>query len=673
MRWLLSVVLLVLSLGAVAQRSDEVLVRGDLIDIREAGPKKEFFPQNNGSACGNALPAGTKFAVSLMEYRGPEKVCCGKDAKCRIALDYDGRLPKPWVRTGEVFQVAGIDYYVYENPRIKTGVWTDIPYPDECTHSAVVFGDSISVDGVPEFGTVIAKVPILRKGGAYNQTITMLPDGSYLAACTGIGKGPAMFRSVDKGATWERFGSYDVKKNLVSNYHNLFTLGDKVYFMGVGPDREGLRISCSSDGGMTWSSPVDSHSGLILEGKYHTAPVPMLVSGGRIWRACETYEDKSPFVVSAPIGSDLLEASSWTRTNTVGKGALSIMGYRMTGSLIEGNIVEARDGEVINLIRTNSTQTSRFATMLHVKGIDSLYFDPSCDWVEMPGGGKKFTVRFDPVSEMYWALTNPDDTCDYSHQGIYVKGMSHSLIRNRLVLVCSSDLVKWIEVGTVLYDPDPFFHGFQYADWVFDGEDIAAVVRVAAPESRGLPTRQHDSNMMSFVKIENFRNMLIEKVLQMWDSLPVSSGTDTAQLRRQIMANPAEWEVAAEFLQRQDLMGIPTGRYNLSESGTYANVQEYVTKESFKYEAHRKYIDVQVVLSGKELIKVAPLSEVREPIKPYNPKKDIEFHASAVSSRSLLADPGHWVILFPSDAHAPCISFDAPSDIRKVVVKIPYK
>ncbi len=85
--------------------------------------------------------------------------------------------------------------------------------------------------------------------------------------------------------------------------------------------------------------------------------------------------------------------------------------------------------------------------------------------------------------------------------------MSHSLERNRLVLVCSADLVNWIEVETVLYDPDPFFHGFQYADWEFDGDDIVGVVRVGAPESRGLPIRQHDSNMMSFIRIRNFREL----------------------------------------------------------------------------------------------------------------------------------------------------------------------
>ena len=508
-----AVCLLSASLFCGAQAPDEVLVRGYLIDVRYAFPKQDFFPQYEWK-CSEDLRAvigkGACYAVSLMENRGPEQICCGKSAKARIALDTYSGVPSPWVATGESFEAAGIKYYIYENRKIKSGVWTDVPYPEGDCHSAVVFADRISVEGVPDFGTVIAKVPVLRKGGAYNQTFTILPDGSYLAACTGVGEdpGPVMFISRDKGATWQQHGKYDVNRNLVANYHNLFVHEGAVYFMGVGPDREGLRICRSDDGGLTWTEARDSHSGIILEGQYHTAPVPMLVSGGRVWRACETYPEKDPFVVSAPLGCDLLEASNWTRTNTVAGKRRSVLGYTLTGSMIEGNVVEAPDGSVVNLIRTNSKETSAVATILHVKGIDTLSYDPDIDWVEMPGGGKKFVVRKDPVDGCYWALTNPDlGTEPCVHNGIYRSGMSRSLERNKLVLVRSADLVNWVEVKTVLYDPDPFFHGFQYADWMFDGDDIVGVVRVGAPESRGLPVRQHDSNMMCFIRIENFRNL----------------------------------------------------------------------------------------------------------------------------------------------------------------------
>lgn len=498
---------------AGAQGADEVLVRGDLIDVRFAFSKQDFFPQNDWKCSEelmDVLGSGTAFAVSLKERRGPVEMCCGRAARALVALDCGTGVPFPWQPTGESFEADGIRYHIYENHKVRTGEWMPVPYPEECSHSAVVIGRQISVDGVPDFGTVICKVPEIRKRCVFDQTITMLPDGSYLAACTGAGEepGPVMFISRDKGATWKQHGNYRRDKNLVTTYHNLFVHNGSVYFMGAGPGREGLRICRSDDGGLTWTCAKDSHSGLILEGLTHTAPVPVLVSGGRIWRACETYPDKMPFVLSAPADADLLEASNWTRTNCVGKGSKKILGYRMSGTLIEGNMVETPGGEIVDLIRTNSGTTSRIATILHVKGLDSLYFDPSRDWVEMPGGGKKFTVRFDPQSRLYWSLTNPDSGEIHFHSGIYKGGMSASLERNRLVLVCSADLINWIEVKTVLYDPDPFFHGFQYADWVFDGDDIAAVVRVGAPEERGLPVRQHDSNMMCFVRIEHFRDLL---------------------------------------------------------------------------------------------------------------------------------------------------------------------
>lgn len=506
---------LLFSFALAAQEADAVLVRGKLIDVRFAFSKQDFFPQYNWKCSQElikTLGSGSAFALSLFEYRGPEQICCGKAARALIALDCKSGVPSPWQATGESFEAAGVQYYIYENPKIQTGEWASVPYPEGCSHTAIVLGKKISVDGVPTFGTVIAKAPVLRKTAAYNQTITRLPDGSLLAACSGVGengkKGPSMFISRDGGLSWSRHGQYDQQKNGVSNYHNLFVHNGKLYFMGVGIDRVGLRICRSDDGGQTWTEARDSHSGIILEGLYHTAPVPMLVSGGRIWRACETYPDKDPFVISAPADCDLLEASNWTRTNCVGHGTTKIQGHRMSGSLIEGNMVEAPDGEVVNLIRTNSTATSNYATILHVKGIDRLEFDPSRDWVEMPGGGKKFTVRYDPQSRLYWALTNPDSWQTFYHRGIYAGGMSHSLERNRLVLVCSADLINWMEVKTVLYDPDPFFHGFQYADWVFDGDDIAAVVRVGAPEERGLPVRQHDSNMMCFVRVKGFRDLL---------------------------------------------------------------------------------------------------------------------------------------------------------------------
>ena len=158
---------------------------------------------------------------------------------------------------------------------------------------------------------------------------------------------------------------------------------------------------------------------------------------------------------------------------------------------------------------------------------------------------------------------------------------------------------------------------------------------------------------------------------KMWASLPISEFSDGAQLAASVKARPAEWKAAAEFLSRKDLDELPLGRYDLTPDGSYANIQEYETRSEGNYELHRAYADVQVVLSGNELIYVAPRSCVQNCCQEYDEGKDIEFFASSDEALSVPADHSHWVVLFPSDAHKPCMTAGTePVHIRKVVVKV---
>ena len=77
----------------------------------------------------------------------------------------------------------------------------------------------------------------------------------------------------------------------------------------------------------------------------------------------------------------------------------------------------------------------------------------------------------------------------------------------------SDDLRNWIVKDTLITSNDPFFHGFQYVDWQFDGNDIVAVSRTAFDEVRGLPTRQHDANFFTFHQFKNFRTDVIETII----------------------------------------------------------------------------------------------------------------------------------------------------------------
>ena len=72
-------------------------------------------------------------------------------------------------------------------------------------------------------------------------------------------------------------------------------------------------------------------------------------------------------------------------------------------------------------------------------------------------------------------------------------------------MLCSEDLRRWDVERIVIRSDNPFFDGFQYIDWQFDGDDLIAVIRLAVEEPRGLPNRQHDANFLVFKRIERFR------------------------------------------------------------------------------------------------------------------------------------------------------------------------
>jgi|GEM_PF-993184 len=84
-------------------------------------------------------------------------------------------------------------------------------------------------------------------------------------------------------------------------------------------------------------------------------------------------------------------------------------------------------------------------------------------------------------------------------------------------------------------------------------------------------------------------------------------------------------------------------------------------------EAHKKYIDVQFLISGRELVGVAPLSAVEKEVRA-DPEGDIWFYQGAVNR--LLLTEKRFLVLFPQDAHAPCIAAGRPARCRKCVVKV---
>ena len=135
--------------------------------------------------------------------------------------------------------------------------------------------------------------------------------------------------------------------------------------------------------------------------------------------------------------------------------------------------------------------------------------------------------------------------------------------------------------------------------------------------------------------------------------------------------NKERWAKAFKFLKSNDLTKLELKRYDIEGDNLFATVSEYQSKneESAKFEAHRKYIDIQYVIKGTVQMGVTPMSMRKEITAPYNETKDIEFQTVTKFS-SHIATPDTFFIFFPSDIHRPDVKVNESVPVRKVVLKV---
>jgi biofilm protein TabA len=129
-------------------------------------------------------------------------------------------------------------------------------------------------------------------------------------------------------------------------------------------------------------------------------------------------------------------------------------------------------------------------------------------------------------------------------------------------------------------------------------------------------------------------------------------------------------ERALTFLAETDFTALEDGKHAIEGDRIYALLLSYDTEpESMRsFEAHRKYIDVQYLLSGREVIHWAPLQELM-PVGEYSEEKDIVFLSGDSRARLQLV-PRTFGLFYPEDAHKPNCAWDDPGPARKVVVKV---
>ena len=125
---------------------------------------------------------------------------------------------------------------------------------------------------------------------------------------------------------------------------------------------------------------------------------------------------------------------------------------------------------------------------------------------------------------------------------------------------------------------------------------------------------------------------------------------------------------ALDFLTGSDLQSLPDERVEINGERVYAFFQRYDTRPANdRPEAHRKYIDIQYLIEGEELIGIAPLSAMKREVEA-RPERDIYFYEGETVNISI--GGGRLAIFFPQDAHAPGIAVGESRPVRKVVVKV---
>ncbi len=123
-----------------------------------------------------------------------------------------------------------------------------------------------------------------------------------------------------------------------------------------------------------------------------------------------------------------------------------------------------------------------------------------------------------------------------------------------------------------------------------------------------------------------------------------------------------------KFIEKTDFSKMDIGKYHIDGDNLFYMVQEYDTKPDEGIgEIHYKYIDIQIIVKGEELIGYAPISCEKELVEE-NIEKDYAFY-KCKTTKHLLKD-GDFMVLYPDDIHSPGLMNNKPSKCNKVVFKI---
>ncbi|MBQ7348202.1 MAG: hypothetical protein IJW55_09605 [Clostridia bacterium] len=366
--------------------------------------------------------------------------------------------------------------------------------------------------------TVIAKTGDLGTIGHCASPSILSVGGTLYASMDSNAKEVYVFASTDGGESFSFLSKINNFK-----FATLFSLNGDLYLLGVEVDgsKRYAAITKSTDGGKTWSE-ITAQQGRLPQSSdghaAHSTSTAVLIANGRVYKAYsgQAYNGTSfswrkgctAYVESAPVNANLLDPSVWTVSSPVSFDTATYLAHPNASDIPtyvycqEGNVVLAPDGSVWAIYRVDCVPAQGYAIIMKLSADNQTltYSRTASDsMIHFEGGITKCTVRYDAATGKYLALVN-----NVTDDRFYAQ-------RNVLSIAVSDDMVNWTIAETILIDRSVMNdyismtrHGFQYVDWVIDGEDILFAVREAMGESENY----HNANNLTFYRLSDYKELL---------------------------------------------------------------------------------------------------------------------------------------------------------------------
>lgn len=127
---------------------------------------------------------------------------------------------------------------------------------------------------------------------------------------------------------------------------------------------------------------------------------------------------------------------------------------------------------------------------------------------------------------------------------------------------------------------------------------------------------------------------------------------------------------AFDFLKNTDFQKLELGKHIIDGDRLFVIYMEYETKALADciMESHRKYIDIQVMIEGEELMGISAL-DGQIPTTPYDAERDAAFYEKKYDALFKVKEK-HFTIFYPHDLHMPSMKVESVQKIKKAVFKV---